>query len=128
MRGGPRGGMMRPNVTVDPLVAIDNPRMPLHSKLLAVPKFRQQYLANIREIAEKQLDWNSLGPLVAEYRELIGDEVNADTRKLTSYDAFVQATADRPSDSANIRTLPLRTFADQRREFLLKATAESAAR
>jgi len=128
MGGGPRGGMMRPSVTVDPLVAIDNPRMPLHSKLLAVPKFRQQYLANIREIAEKQLDWNSLGPLVAEYRELIGDEVNTDTRKLTSYDAFVQATADRPSDSANTRTLPLRTFADQRREFLLKATAAPTAR
>jgi len=122
--GPPRGGMMRPSVTVNPLVAINNPRMPLHSKLLAVPKFRQQYLANIREIAEQQLDWNSLGPLVAEYRELIGDEVKADTRKLTSYEAFVQATADHPSDSANTRTLPLRTFADQRREFLLKSTAQ----
>ncbi|WP_437221839.1 CotH kinase family protein [Planctomicrobium sp. SH661] len=128
MRGGPRGGMMRPSVTVDPLVAINNPRMPLHSKLLAVPKFREQYLANIREIAEKQLDWNSLGPLVAEYRELLNDEVNADTRKLTTYEAFVHATADSPSDSVKTRTLPLRTFADQRQEFLLKATAAPTAR
>jgi len=126
--GGPPGGMMRPSVDLDPLVAIDSPRMPLHSKLLAVPKFRQQYLAKIREIAEKQLDWKSLGPLVAEYRDLIGEEVKADTRKLSSYEAFVQATADRRSNSGNSRTLPLRTFADQRREFLMKATAPARTR
>ncbi|WP_437205228.1 CotH kinase family protein [Planctomicrobium sp. SH664] len=120
--GGPRG-MMRPTVTVDPLVAIENERMPLHSKLLAVPKFRAQYLANIREIAEKQLDWKTLGPIVAEYRNLIQKEVKADTRKLSSYDAFVLAVSDKPGNAANARTLPLRMFADQRREFLLKATA-----
>lgn len=125
--GGPPGGMMRPSVTVDPLVAVENDRMPLHSKLLAVPKFRAQYLANVREIAERQLSWKSLGPIVIEYRELIREEVKADTRKLASYEAFVRATAEKPTESGNSRTLPLRTFADQRREFLLKATAPKKA-
>lgn len=115
---------MRPSVTVDPLVAINSPRMPLHSKLLAVPKYREIYLSHVREIADKQLDWKNLGPIVAEYRKLIQDEVKADTRKLMSDEAFVRATADKPSGTAGSRTLPLRTFADQRRAFLLKATAK----
>ncbi len=120
--GGPGGGA-RPAVDLDPLAIVDNPRMPLHSKLLAVPKFRQQYLANVREIAERQLDWNYLGPLVKEYRTLIEDDVKADTRKLSSTDAFFAATADKPEPNQTGRTMPLRSFADQRREYLLKATA-----
>lgn len=119
--------MMRPAVDVSPLVAMNSPRMPLHSKLLAVPKFKAQYLANLREIAEKQLDWKYLGPIVSRYRELIAEEVKADTRKLSSSEAFVIATADQPAESATARTLPLRKFADARRKFLLEATSAAAA-
>lgn len=124
--GPPGGGMMRPGVDVSPLVAMNSPRMPLHSKLLAVPKFKAQYLANLREIAEKQLDWKYLGPIVSRYRELIAEEVKADTRKLSSSEAFVIATADQPAESATARTLPLRKFADARRKFLLEATSAAA--
>ncbi|ADB18113.1 Spore coat protein CotH [Pirellula staleyi DSM 6068] len=125
--GPPGGGMMRPAVDVSPLVAMNSPRMPLHSKLLAVPKFKAQYLANLREIAEKQLDWKYLGPIVSRYRDLIAEEVKADTRKLSSSEAFVIATADQPAESATARTLPLRKFADARRKFLLEATSAAAA-
>ena len=86
MAGGGRG------VELDPLVGLDDARKPLRSKVLAVPALRAKYLANIRTIAEKSLDWKTLGPVVAEYRKLIEKEVEADTRKLESFEAFQRAT------------------------------------
>ena len=35
---------------------------PLRSKLLAVPALRARYLSYVRDIAEKWLDWKTLGP------------------------------------------------------------------
>lgn len=96
---------------------------PLRSKLLAVPSLRAKYLECVRTIAEKQLDWKQLGPIVAKYESLIGKEVEADTRKLTSYAAFKQAVADGPPAE---RALGWRgddslfTFAKERRKFLLE--------
>ncbi len=120
--GGFGGGGGRPSVDLDPLADINSPRMPLHSRLLSVSKFKKQYLSNVRQIAEKQLDWSYLGPIVAQYRDLIGDEVEADTRKLSSTEAFIHATSEQPEKGVNSRTLPLKEFAQQRRDYLLKAT------
>ena len=134
--GGPRGGPMGPGgpggpgmgprsggVTLDPLVAVDDPRKPLRSKILAVPSLRAKYLANVRTIAEKSLDWNTLGPVIGEYRSLIGAEVAADTRKLDSTESFRQATSDTTSASDSRRgPNNLRSFIDQRRTFLLDKT------
>ena len=119
MAGGPRGG----GFELDPLIGLDDVRKPLRSKLLAVPQYRERYLRNVRELAEKSLDWNSLGPVVAQYRELIDQEVRRDTRKLSTYDAFARATADRPeaSGEGRGRDVPLRTFAEQRRTYLLNS-------
>ena len=44
---------------LDPLVGLDDPRMPLRSRLLAVPELREQYLANVRTIARQSLDWEN---------------------------------------------------------------------
>ena len=68
--GGPGGG-----VTLDPLVGLDSERTPLRSKLLAVPALKARYLEYVRQIAEDSLDWNKLGPVVADYRALIQDGV-----------------------------------------------------
>ena len=111
MRGG--GG-----VELDPLVGLDDARKPLRSKVLAVPSLRAKYLQNVRKIAEDSLDWKKLGPVVAQYRKLIDKEVEADTRKLESYDAFVRMTADDSLEGRG-REFPLRAFADQRRKYLL---------
>jgi hypothetical protein len=112
---GPRGG----GVTLDPLVGLTASRMPLRSKLLAVPALRAKYLANVRTIAEKSLDWKALGPVVAQYRALLEKEVEADTRKLESFASFQRVMADTPGTGGG-RGMTLRAFADQRRAFLLK--------
>jgi spore coat protein CotH len=118
--GGPRGG----SYDLDPLVGLDDDSKPLRSKLLAVPSLRAKYLAHVREIAETQLDWARLGPIVAAYAELIRPHVAADTRKLTSLDEFDAAVSVvEPGDGAPADRHNLAAFAKQRRAYLLKATA-----
>jgi len=51
------------------------------------------------------------------YRDLIKDEVEADTRKLSTFDAYLQATADSPTGDGQFTGL--RDFAEKRRAFLL---------
>ena len=117
---GPPGGGGRPNhgsVDLDPLVSADNPRMPLRSRLLAVPKFRAKYMEYVRKIAQEQLDWKNLGPVVASHRSLITDAVKTDTRKLASYEAFDNATAATTKGSPPEHSL--QEFAKKRRDFLL---------
>ena len=118
---GGRGVTVGPGVTLDPLVAIDDPKKPLRSKLLAVPALKAKYLAAVREIAETSLDWKTLGPVVAGYRKLVAAEVAADTRKLSSTEDFERLTAD-DAKAGRGREMPLRLFADDRRAALLKAT------
>lgn len=100
--GGPGGG----GPTLDPLVGLNDPTKPLRSKLLAVPALRAKYMAYVREIADKWLDWSRIGPIVARHHALIGPDVKIDTRKLDSYEAF-QASVE-----------ALKQFADERRAFI----------
>jgi hypothetical protein len=113
--GPGRGG----NVELDPLVGLDDPQKPLRSKVLAVPSFRAQYLRNIRTIADESLGWKKLGPVVSQLRSLIEQDVEKDTRRLYTFEAFKNTTADNPNTGANGLEFPLRAFADQRRKFLL---------
>ncbi len=117
---GPRGGN---GIELDPLVALDDARKPLRSKVLAVTAFRAKYLANVKTIADESLDWKTLGPVVARYRALIDKEVEADTRKLDSLADFRRMTADEPVAAAppggRGPALSVRAFADQRRAYLL---------
>lgn len=128
--GGPgRGPMPHGGVDLDPLIGMDDLQKPLRSRLLAVPALRAKYLAHVRELAERDLDWNALGPIVARHRALIIDAIRADTRKLTSFEAFDRATADNvPADAPAEGARPtaagsLRGFADRRRAFLLNHAA-----
>jgi hypothetical protein len=61
---------------------------PLLNKLLAVPEFRQRYLAHMRTIVKTSLDQNSFDALVKKYDELINAHVNADPKKLSSYSSY----------------------------------------
>ena len=86
-------------------------------------------MAYVRKIAQDSLDWNRLGPVVADYRALIQDSVKRDTRKLSSHEAFLRATADEPTTyEPNERDISLRTFANKRREYLLRKTVPAANR
>src|SRR5262249_27833377 len=106
----------------------------LRSKLLAVPSLREKYLQCVRTIAEESLDWKNLGPVVAQYRSLIEDEIEIDTKKLEPFEAFQRATADAPAADTNGAPreggqvqgprggpggMSLRRFADERRRYLL---------
>ncbi len=120
--GGPGGGTRPTGIALDPLIGLDDARKPLRSKLLAVPALRERYLRAVRAIAEDGMDWGKIGPIVARYRDLIGEAVAADTRKLTSTAAFLEATdpAVPPSSSPPGRSSPsLRAFFDRRRQYLL---------
>jgi hypothetical protein len=111
--GGRGGGGAQP----DPLAALDDPNKALRYKLLAVPAFRERYLRYVGDIADKWLDWNRLGPLVEKYRSLIAADIERDTRKLDTTEAFVAGiygSGDTPPPATT-----LRGFAQQRREALL---------
>lgn len=122
-RGGAEAGPRPARVDLDPLVGLDDDRKPLRSRLLAVPALRERYLRHVRTIAEDWLDWEKLGPVVGRYRALIEKEVEADTRKLSSFAAFRKSVADAEADdtepSRGRPSLGLRAFADGRREYLL---------
>jgi hypothetical protein len=109
---GPMGGP-----DLDPLIGLDDPAKPLRSKLLAVPSLRARYLACVRDIAQRWLDWAKLEPRLKEYQSLIAEDVKADTRKLYSYDAF--HTGLTGSERS------LQSFVTKRREFLLNVTDSS---
>lgn len=112
-------------VELDPLVGLNDPSKPLRSKLLAVPKYRQLYLQNIRTLAEQSLNWQSLGPFVAQQASLIDGEVKAETRKLGTYEAFVAATSETKPQSKEPElrgghgAMNLKEFVDARRNYLL---------
>ncbi|MBN2506578.1 MAG: CotH kinase family protein [Verrucomicrobia bacterium] len=83
----------------------------------------------VRASAEKWLDWNRLGPVVAQYRAVIAEDVKTDTRKLYSTEAFFQGVADDPPAAGAARfgrgqPMSLRAFADRRRAYLLSGTRE----
>ena len=106
-RGGfGRGGGPDP----DPLVGLDDESKALRAKLLAVPALRARYMTYVRDIAERWLDWKTLGPIAGQHRALIAADVKADTRKLYSSEAF-----DTGLDG-------LKAFVEARRAYLLKAT------
>jgi hypothetical protein len=110
--GGGRGGPMGGGFDLDPLVGLNDPSKPLRSKLLAVPALRDRYLAYVRDIAEKWLDWKTVGPMVQGYQALIAAEVKADTKKLYSTEAF---ETDLTTGEGS-----LKSFLEKRRAFLLK--------
>ena len=129
--GGPGGGFGgggqgSGGLELDPLTGLTDARKPLRSKVLAVPSLRAKYLEYVRTIAEKSLDWKTLGPIVAQYRDLIAKEVELDTRKLESTEAFLKTTADEAPKSAAGRETPLRVFADQRQKYLLNYKEKKA--
>ncbi len=117
--GGPGGGGTSiKGVELDPLHAAKDANKPLLSKLLAVPALRAKYLGYERDIADKWLDWNRLGPIAKGYHDLIAEYVKKDTRKLDSFEAFEKSLATRAQEAGG-RSIGIKEFADQRRTYLM---------
>lgn len=130
-RGGGDGGIQ--GVELPPLYGSDNPDRPLISKLLAVPALRTRYLAIVREMAEKSLDWTRLAPVAKAHQALIRETLKTDTRKLSSIEDFeknLTATArggGSPGPDGGRGIIGIQEFVEQRRAYLMRVTAASAA-
>ena len=73
-RGGQGGGGPQP-----PLAFVDEVETrPVIARILAVPAWRAEHLETLREVAEVQLDWKTLGPRIDAYRDLIEADVVRD--------------------------------------------------
>jgi hypothetical protein len=121
-RMGRMGGEEIRGVELDPLSGSSDVSKPLLHRLLAAPALKARYLAHVRTLAEEWLDWKRLGPIATQYQALIADEVKADTRKLSSFEAFqkgVSEDVEQEGFRGPERTLSLKNFAERRREFLL---------
>jgi hypothetical protein len=116
-RSSARGGGV-PGATPDPLVNMADTNKALRHRLLAVPALRTRYLAYVRDIAEKWLDWQRLGPVVERYRALIAEDVARDTRKLFATEDFANGIFGAP-EAAAPSPATLKGFAELRRAALL---------
>lgn len=120
--GGPGGGPGRTGGgQLDPLSMVDSENRPLISALLSVPNYRARYLAHVRTITEKWMDWNTLGPVVESYRSLIDADIKDDTKKLTSYENFANAEdAEETGGRGPFGPPPgIRRFVEARGKYLL---------
>lgn len=106
-RRGAGSGAASSGVNLDPLVGLTDASVPLRSRLLAVPELQKRYLEYMLDVAERWLDWETLGPIAEQYQALIDADMAVDTRALTSYEQFQGALAD------------LEDFVTARREYLL---------
>jgi hypothetical protein len=68
-------------------------RFPLLNRLLAVPSIRQRYLAHLRTIMEDGLNATEINGQIDAIFDLIDPYVASDTKKIYSYQAFVDEAA-----------------------------------
>jgi hypothetical protein len=91
--------------------------------LLNVPALREKYLRYVKQIAEQDLDYKKLEPTIQGYVALIGSEVEADTKKLTTTDAFKAAVSSEPAAggaTGGRGRMSLKSFFEARQKFLLE--------
>ncbi|MBT5707210.1 MAG: hypothetical protein HOI66_12910 [Verrucomicrobia bacterium] len=84
---------------------------PLTARIFAVDAYRQRYLAHLRTILNESFHWDHFEPRVTAYTGLIESDVYSDSIKETSNADFLSDIDTQEGE--------LRTFIDDRREFLL---------
>jgi hypothetical protein len=105
-----------------PLYQINNPDKPVMHRLWSVSELKERYLAHLRTMLE-EFDWNELETVLYGYRDLIDAEVQADTKKIYSYQMFL----DNFDTTVNLggggpgggSVIGLKEFVEQRRSYLL---------
>ena len=119
-RGGDRGGIDREPQSAqrDIFLGSNDERRPLIRRLFAIPELKARYVAHLHTIIDEWLDWQKLGPIVTRIHRMVAEEIAADTRKLTSTEAFEDSIDG--EGSGGFRRIPgLRSFVEARRTFLL---------
>ncbi len=66
----------------------ENVNFPLLNKMLAIPEYRQRYLAHYRTIIQELVDPALTNGTIASFGDFIDAHVQADTKKLYSYNQF----------------------------------------
>jgi spore coat protein CotH len=103
-----------------PVLHENESRLPVISRLLAVPSLRARYLAHVRTIATEWLDWEKLGPIFEAQHAMIFEDVKEDTRKLYSFENFADAKdAQSSGRGPGAKAIGFKRFAEARRTFLL---------
>ena len=110
-------------VELDPLIGLNDATKPLRSRLLAVPSLKQKYLDHVQTIARESLNWKNLAPVVTQYEKLIAPEIEADTRKLSSYADFQQTVSGVEQTEGGRPRMSLKRFAELRSNYLLNYPA-----
>jgi spore coat protein CotH len=113
-----RRGRGRASLTSGPLFNSTNRLRPILHRLLAVPEWRARYLAHVRTIAVRWLNWKVIGPVCKSIHELIADEVAKDDKKLFSTRTWKNSLED-----GRGYQWPLRRLVEERRENLLSHAA-----
>ena len=89
----------------------DDSTVPLMHRLMDINAYQQRYLAHVRTILDTFLSAEVMFEKIEAYRDLIAEEVQADDKKLESYDAFEREIED------------LKEFVTERRDYLLSNRA-----
>ena len=106
--------LLAAHVTWSPFYNASKVNYPLLNKLLAVPTFRQRYLAHMRTIINELFDETKVNALIDTYDGLIRTGVFADSKKGTSNTAYTSELA------------VLKNFIKNRKAFLLTNAEVSA--
>jgi len=72
-----------------PFYRADNANFPLMNRLMQVPAYRQRYLAHMRTVISESLSLEVTQNLIAQYSSFIDEEVQADTKKIYTYNQFL---------------------------------------
>jgi CotH kinase protein/Lamin Tail Domain/Secretion system C-terminal sorting domain len=107
--------LLTAHVSWSPFYNASKVNYPLLNKLLAVPAFRQRYLAHMRTIINELLDESKVNALINSYDGLIRTGVFADTKKATSNAAY--------TNELNV----LKNFIKNRKAYLLNDSEVKAA-
>ena len=105
-----------------PLEFENSRERPLISKLLSAPNLKARYLAHVKTILDESLDWKVIGPVVKDYRSVLGDEIARDTTKLYPTEAYEQGVDGNYSGGRRPVT-GIKNFVTGRRSYLLKHPA-----
>jgi hypothetical protein len=128
--GGPNQWPAGTTRQLSPLGHEASRNRPVIRRLLGIPHLRARYLAHLRTLVERWLDWERIGPVASAYHRLIDEEVRADTHSAFPYGAF-KASLDRGGTGERERPRgfgPMRghgpspsfkTFVTERRKHLL---------
>ena len=86
----------------------------------------------MRDITEKWLNWNKLGPILMDYQSVIADAIKADSRKILSTSAFLKSVTEDGVEPASgpsgAPKLSLKSFVEKRRAYLLSVPEISNAK